>query len=77
MDETTAQALESCEARLVVAQTLFKSGNVAEAKRALNQAQGLARVAAESGRAEVTVPATLNALKRRHPHGKGYWTSLA
>jgi hypothetical protein len=75
LDEGTAQMLESCEAKLVVAQTLFKSGNVTEAKQALNQAQGLARAAAESGRAEVTVPGTLNGLKRWQPHGKGYWSS--
>lgn len=68
--------LENCEARLVVAQTLFKAGNVDEAQRALTQSKRLARAAAESGRAEVTVPATLDGLKRWQAHGKGYWSSL-
>jgi hypothetical protein len=32
LDEATAQLLENCEANLVVAATLFKSGNVTEAE---------------------------------------------
>lgn len=77
MDEATARLLENCEARLVVGQSLLKSGNRNEAQRALSQAQSLAREAAEVSRAEISVPASLPALARHRPHPKGYWSSLA
>lgn len=77
MDEAVAQLLENCEARLVVGQSLLKSGNRREAERALSQAQALACEAAEMSRAEIGVPASLHALAHYRPHPKGYWSSLA
>jgi hypothetical protein len=77
LDEAPARLLENCEARLVVGQSLLKSGNRREAERALSQAQSLARETAEVSRAEISVPASLPALARFKPHPKGYWTSLA
>jgi hypothetical protein len=68
---------KNCEARLVVGQSLLKSGNRREAERALSQAQSLAREAAEVGRAEIGVPGSLQSLARYRPHPKGYWSSLA
>jgi hypothetical protein len=77
LDEAVARLLENCEARLVVGQSLLKSGNRREAERALSQAQSMARDAAEVSRAEIGVPASLHALAHYEPHPKGYWTSLA
>jgi Tfp pilus assembly protein PilX len=45
-----SRLLEDCEARLVVGQSLLKSGNRRDAERALAQAQSLARDAAEVSR---------------------------
>jgi hypothetical protein len=77
LDEAVACLLENCEARLVVGQSLLKSGSKREAQRALAQAQSMACEAAEVSRAEISVPASLPALARYKPHPKGYWTSLA
>jgi hypothetical protein len=76
LDEAVARLLENLEARLVVGQSLLKSGNRREAERALSQARSLAREAAEVSRAEIGVPASLPALARFKPHPKGYWSSL-
>ena len=77
MDEATAQMLENCEDRLVVGQSLLKSGNRREAARALSQAQSLACEAAEVSRAEISVPESLHSLAHYGPRPKGYWSSLA
>jgi hypothetical protein len=77
LDEAVARLMENCEARLVVGQSLLKSGNRREAQRALSQAQSLACEAAEVSRAEIGVPASLPALARFKPRPKGYWSSLA
>jgi hypothetical protein len=77
LDEAVARLLEDCETRLVVGQSLLKSGNRRKAQRALSQAQALACEAAEVSHAEISVPASLPALARFKPHPKGYWSSLA
>lgn len=75
MDEKTAQLLEACEGRLAVAKARLAKGDGRGAKQAFVEAQSLAREAVDAGRAEVTLPATLKALKRWQPHSKGYWSS--
>jgi hypothetical protein len=76
LDEAAARLLENLEARLVVGQSLLKSGNRREAERALSQAQSLACEATEVSRAEISVPDSLQSLARYRPHSKGYWSSL-
>jgi hypothetical protein len=73
LDEKTAHLLEACEGRLVKAKGLLAAGDKREAERVFVQAKTLAQEAVEAGRAEVTIPGSLPALKNWKPHPRGYW----
>jgi hypothetical protein len=73
MDTDTALKLERCEARLRAAKGLLSKDDRVGAKRAFSEAHTLAREAVDAGGGQVTIPASLSALKRWRSRPRGYW----
>jgi hypothetical protein len=73
MDEETARNLERIEALLAAAKGAVDK-DPARAQRLLNEAHAVARETVEVGD-QVTLPATLEGLRRHQSHPRGYWTS--
>jgi hypothetical protein len=71
LDEKTAETLERVERLLATAQGEL-GRDPAKAQQLLTSAHRVAKDAVQGG-AQITMPASLNALKQWRPHPRGYW----